>query len=782
MYRKLMKNELIKNPGNNLILMLLMTISVAIAVSVFLILSQLFASITGLYQVANPPHFLQMHKGEINQQSVDLFNSEYKDLEHAQTVKMIDVYGSDLLVEGGQSFSLSDCRLDISLVKQNESYDVLLDENRNVIELNPGEIGVPVILLDQFDIKKGDIIRLRYGEQEKKFVVTEFVYDGQMNSTLCSSTRFLISNEDFVLLDGTAGETEYLLEAYFTDKSMASDYQSAYEQSELMLPKNGQAVTYPIIFLLSAMTDIMTAILLSFGGIMITLVSLLALRYTVLAAMEEEVREIGTMKAIGIPGAGIVNLYLFKVRILMIAGCMFGYLLAICFSQLLMEHMKRTFGKQTMGAQSFFTGILIALLMYVVVLLFTRAVLRKIKRSSIKELLILEHGFGKEYRVKSHMHQSKVIPVNFLIGCSEVRKGYGIIVLLVFFSTVLIEIPGQVTSTLQNDRFVTSMGSPLTDVMLEVEQGSDADERKESVGQMLEAEQESGKIKACSVIKTVRLQAVDTNGELQGIHVDTGDLAGDGLSYLTGGYPEKENEMALSALNAEELGKQTGDTIAVKAGEELMEFRVKGTYQDVTSGGKTAKTPYNFSQEAAEKYTFLVDLNENVDVEAQLEVWQKQLGKGYVVEDMKMFIGQTLGGVIDQLKNVQWLLFLLGMLVTAVITSLYRKLRMIREAEQLALKKALGIPKNAVVIQELYQIMIAGFTGIVAGIIFTGVLGDRIISTAFSALGTGLSKIESTGMPLFQAVGIPAGLSVILIVVTLLSCQERLKGKTRING
>ncbi|MFX7844738.1 hypothetical protein ABTK14_21050, partial [Acinetobacter baumannii] len=78
-----------------------------------------------------------------------------------------------------------------------------------------------------------------------------------MNSTLCSSTRFLISEEDFEELFGEAGETEYLIEAYFEDSAMATDYQTAYEQSEKNLPKDGQAITYTLIFLLSAMTDIM---------------------------------------------------------------------------------------------------------------------------------------------------------------------------------------------------------------------------------------------------------------------------------------------------------------------------------------------------------------------------------------------------------------------------------------------------------------------------------------------------------------------------------------------
>ena len=229
MYRKLFLNDFRKNPWNNLILLLFMSLSVTLAVSVFLVSAQLVTSISNMYEKANPPHFLQMHKGELVQEEIDSFNKHYPEMKHWQTVQMIDIYGDELAVSqmDGSQFSLTECRLDISLVKQNTEYDVLLDENREPLQLQKGQIGVPAILLEQYPIQIGDVISFHSGDVNKEFTVADFVYDGQMNSTLCSSTRFLISDEDFDELMGNVGETEYLIEAYFTDSSMAADYQTA---------------------------------------------------------------------------------------------------------------------------------------------------------------------------------------------------------------------------------------------------------------------------------------------------------------------------------------------------------------------------------------------------------------------------------------------------------------------------------------------------------------------------------------------------------------------------
>ena len=253
MHIKILINDFRKKTWKNGILFLFMCLSVTIAASVVLMISQLFTSITTMYETAKPPHFLQMHRGPIEQGDIDRFNENFQGVTYWQTFPMITLYGEDILhVDDGSTESFSECRLDISFVKQNNEYDVLLDEKQMPIRLNHGEVGVPVIVLEQYDISIGDEIVIRCNGVERTFEVVMFVHDGMMNSTMCSSTRFLISDDDFDSLLGKIGETEYMIETYFTDESLAAVYQTAYEQSDMNLPKNGQAITYTIIFLLSA--------------------------------------------------------------------------------------------------------------------------------------------------------------------------------------------------------------------------------------------------------------------------------------------------------------------------------------------------------------------------------------------------------------------------------------------------------------------------------------------------------------------------------------------------
>ncbi len=457
MYTKLLINDFKKKPWKNLILFLFMCLSVMVTVSVTLMLSQLFSSIHTMYETANPPHFLQMHKGEIPMDALDEFNEAYPGILHTQTASMIDLYGNELAITGdGRSFTLSECRLDIGFVKQNEAYDVLLDENRKPLELKSGEIGVPVILLDEYDIRIGDRLSVCADGTTRDFIVSAYVHDGMMNSTMCSSTRFQINEQDFEELLGRIGETEYLIEAWFADSSAASAYQTAYEQDERNLPKNGQAITFQIIFLLSALTDLMTAMIFVIAGILMLVIAVVSLRYVILAELADDTMQIGTMKAIGIPESSIKELYLGKIRLLMLPASVIGALLSFCTLPILTKHISRTFGSQSLSIKQFLFAFLSVLAVYGLILLFTRRILRQIQKAGITDLLVRGEWFWKKTKTKDGLRKFKILPTDLLMGLHEARNGYGIIFTLLLIASLLLLLPLRTVQTMRQEDFVTA--------------------------------------------------------------------------------------------------------------------------------------------------------------------------------------------------------------------------------------------------------------------------------------------------------------------------------------
>ena len=769
---KLLINDFRKRAWKNIILFVFMCLSVTIAASVVLMLSQLFSSITSMYETAKPPHFLQMHMGTIEQIDIDEFNESFEGITYWQSVPMITLYGDNIIVIGDdKSYTLSDCRLDISFVKQNDEYDVLLDEKRRPLNLLDGEIGVPIIVLDQYDISLGDKITLSANGIEKQFTVVTYIYDGMMNSTTCSSTRFLISDTDFDSLFGNIGETEYLIETYFTDSSRASAYQTAYEQSDKELPKNGQAITYTVIFLLSALTDILTAMVFVLAGMMLVIVVVMCLRYVILAEMEDDVVEIGTMKSIGIPNKEIENLYLAKIRILMSVACVVGFLLALLLLPRFTSHISRFFGEQPLEIQNLLLAIISVAVIYCIILLFAKKILKQIRTKTIVDLLILDDGFNKKVKVKSGLYKSRKLSTNALIGMQEVRNGYAIVFVLMLIITFLVMVPIRSLQTMQAEDFVTYMGSPICDLLVEVMQGEELEKRNEELSNVLSEEIENGHIQNAALLRRVRLQAFNNADELVGVHVDTGSSAGKGIVYISGTNPSVENHIALSYLLADELGKEVGDKVNIISDHQTYCMEVCGIYQDVTSGGKTAKAIYDFEGELSEKYTYQLELSNDVSAEVFSNSLKSELGSGYSIKSMDSFLEQTLGGVTVRFSQAVYLIIIIGMIITIFIVLLYMELRLARTMHALVEKIAMGIPIKAICIQELYPMLLLGGTGVILGVILTEVLGETVVSALFSLLGLGITSISFSDITI-SCIWVPVSLVIILVVINLGVCLK----------
>lgn len=478
------------------------------------------------------------------------------------------------------------------------------------------------------------------------------------------------------------------------------------------------------------------------------------------------------MKAMGISKEGIRGLYLGKIRVLTAAGCVLGLMLGKFGASMLTGHISRTFGSQPFGAAGRSLSALAAALVYGIVMLFSGKILGRLGRVTVTDLLVTEKGFGRKAKVKDGLRRSKSVPVNLLLGLHEVRHGYGIIFGLLLLVSLLITVPLRTVQTMEDDAFVTYMGSSVCDLLLEVEQGEDVEQRNQTAESFLRTAAQQGIVERMDVFRRVRLQAVrEEDGKVVGMHIDTGRNAGVGLTYLDGGRPKTERQIALSYLMAEELDKAVGSTLEMIAGGEVRSFTVSGIYQDVTSGGRTAKTVCPFFDEAAEKYSYEITLSVSAPNGFAADL-RGQLGGGYSVENMEEFLGQTLGGVTAQIRRAGIAVLLIGICLTALITALFLKLRLAREASALAAKRAMGIPFVAMRKQELYPVLMAGGLGVVCGAAIAEVFGDRLISGLFGLLGMGLKKIVFVRVQMWQYLVIPAILLAMLWLVTVGICAQ----------
>ncbi|MGM0904757.1 MAG: FtsX-like permease family protein [Bacillota bacterium] len=762
----LVKNDLLRNKVINLALLLFMMFSAGLTVLSVVTAVSTFTSISELYKTAQPPHFVQMHKGEINQEEIDLFMSDYEGITSWQTTTMIDVYGESFTVVGKEStYNLSDSRLDIGLVKQNSSKDLLLNSEHKKLTIHEGEIGIPVLLKETYGMEIGDHVILTSNDITKEFVIKEFILDSMMNSTMASSTRILVSDEDFYLLEGQVGENEYLIEAYLANSKDSSDFQTAYEN--VGLPQNGQAITYTIIFILSALTDIVTVFVLLLVSILLIIVSIICVKFTIMAALEEDIREIGTMKAIGLPFADIRDLYLHKYRALALAGVIAGSILAFLISDVFTRHISSTFGNTRMSPLAWILAFVVGYLVFLLITYYCKKILNKLKKITVVDTLVSGKGLEKNTGgIKDGLHKSKKLPVNWLMGIREAFykfKNWMIVFAVVLMAVLMILIPVNLLTTFEAPEFITYMGSSLEDILIEVENGEHLETNYGNVVQVLENDKG---IKNYYEYRRVLVLTADAEEEPMNLHIDSGDKSGDELQYLSGKAPEAGNELAISFLNADKIGKNTGETMVLFFDDKEQEFVISGIYQDVTSGGYTAKSKFDFPGLPAEKYSFSVDLQDQAEVEKKADEWSEILRAGITVDPMEEFINQTLGGVAKQLRTIVFIIVIIGAGLAMLMTVLFLKLRLAKDLSEIAVLKAIGFSEHDITQQYIIKIGCVSITGIFAGIILTDVLGEKMINAALSIAGLGVKKVELIANPVTENIICPLFLLIFILSVT----------------
>lgn len=768
----IVKNDLKRNKVINLALLLFMTFSACLAAVSVIMAVQTLTSISELYESAQPPHFIQMHKGDINQEEIDKFMSEYESVTYWQTVTMINVYGESLSVINNEDeiYNLSESRIDIGLVKQNETKDLLLNSKHEKVNLNKNEVGIPVLLKEMYGMEIGDILVVTDNDISKEFVIKEFILDSQMNSPMVSSTRILLSDEDFDEISGRVGEFEYLIEAYFADTDEASSFQTAYENAGL--PQSGQAVTYTMIFMLSALTDMVIVFVMLLVSILLVIVSFVCVKFTIMAALEEDISEIGTMKAIGLKFVDIRNLYLSKYRLLALISVVVGYILALFFSNIFTEHITATFGEMGMSPLAIILSLVAVFLVFLLINFKCKRILKKIKRITVVDALVSGKGFEKSKgSIKDGLHKSKKLSINLALGTREVFYKFSnwvVVFVIVLIAVLMILIPVNLMNTFESPEFITYMGSSLEDILIEVDNGYRLETGYSKVKQVLENEQE---IQNYYEYKKVRVQTIDSDGELANLHIDSGINSGNELQYLSGNAPQGEKEIAISYLNANEIGKETGDTIVLIFNDKEHDFIISGIYQDVTSGGYTAKSKYDFSGIAAEKYSFSINLVDNVEVEKKADEWSETIGAGVKVLPMKEFINQTLGGVVRQLRTMVLAITIIGLGIAALITVLFLKLRIAKDLSEIAVLKAIGFSVYDIKKQYLIKIGSVSLTGILTGILLTNVLGEKIVNAVLSISSLGINKVELISNPIIEYIMFPLLLMTLILVVTWIATE-----------
>lgn len=730
MYKRIIRNDILKSK----LITVTTTIFVAVAAALVALSAILVVNLSGaidtLMKQAKTPHFMQMHSGDIDTVRLADFAEQNSRVDEFQVSEFLNVDGAKIVINGN---SLADNIQDNGFSTQSEKFDFLLDLDGNVINVSDGEIYVPVGYMKDGTANVGDKVVV----DGKKFTVAGFLRDSQMNSLLASSKRFLVSENDYAAIKGV-GSTEYLIEFRLRDLSEISAFETAYASAGL--EANGPTITYPLFKMLNAISDGLMIAVIFLVSVLVVAIAFMCIRFTLLAKIEDDYREIGVMKAIGLRASDIKKIYLAKYAVIAATGCILGFVLSIVFRSMLLENIRLYMGESENSSLSYLFGIIGILLVFFAIITFVNIVLRRFRKISATEAIRFGTSQEKTVGVKHFtLSGNRLFNTNIFLGIKDVlarKKLYATMLVVLMISAFIIIVPQNLYNTISSKSFTTYMGIGNSDMRIDIQQTDNMSKKAEEIIKTMSSDSAISKY-AVLTTKTFNIRLED--GTKERLKIELGNHSIFPVDYSDGAAPDSEDEIALSVMNADELNKKVGDIITLVNEGEERNLVVTGIYSDITNGGKTAKAVFTDNSTDIMWYVICAKISDQSLIGGKVLEYTDRFNYAKI-SDIDEFIAQTYGSTISSVGKASNASIVVALMLTVLVTLLFMKMLIAKDRYSIAVMKSLGFTNSDITIQYVSRSVFVLIVGIVFGTLLANSLGEVLASAVISSFGAASFK------------------------------------------
>lgn len=749
---KLVKNDLRHQPLQTFNIAFFIFLAVTFLATASQLTVHLTNSINQLVTSAKTPHILQMHTGDLNRNRLEEFVEKHQEISDYQVLNFLNIDNAELSING---HSLKDSVYDNGFSVQSPRFDFLQDLDGQLIEAEPGQVYVPIFYYISKQMKLGD--RLTIGDRALE--VVGFVRDSQMNSSLSVSRRFVISQEDYDVLE-QMGSVEYLIEFRLHDLADSSKIETAYNQAGLEAD-GPPLLTYTLFQLINAFSDGMTILALIVISLLIILIALFSIRLTLLAKLEEDYRELSILKAIGIPLRNIQRLFLSKYLVVAGLASSLGFLASFGVKQPLLVNMKIFFGESQATIWTYLLALAISLLVFSIIAFSMGRLAKQLKYLSlnpdqIHEREVLSPRFG------SLPHILQLV----LADLWARKKIYTTMLSVFVLSLFVVLLPMSIYSTISHPSFINYLGLGNYDIRVDLSQISGKEKEVEQLISELETDPLIQKI---SVYRSYMLDYKTETGNKQKLWVDTGNQKDFSIKYIKGHAPTTDDQISLSKLRADDMEKKVGDQIPMLINGQEKNITISGIYSDLTNGGKTAKASFPVEHQEAVWIIIPITLKTETSSQDFIKAYQDRYTFAKF-SDIESYRNQIFGSTIQMVSTISWWAFAGAIFLVLLITSLFIRMLFIKDLSQIALLKAIGFSNKQIQLQYVITSSLILILSLVIGNFFALTVGDSLASLLLSTIGiAGVTFIHN---PLLTLLLIPLSILTASLLATRVAISD----------
>lgn len=758
MWTRILIGDFKRSVPLSITLTLLIAVAATLVISGTAMTSQTFSAVSAMWNKAQPPDLMQMHAGPLDEQEIYDWAHSQENIDDVQIVRTLPIPPDGLWLAGT---SQSESVLEPALVTPSEKFDYLLTENGERVHPKEGEVILPVHYSAVGAADVGDDMLVKIAGEEKRLRIAGFARDMQMNPSMVTSKRLVVHPKDFDYFAEKGLESEYLIEFMVADGATISAVQDAYTQAKL--PAQGVAIDAAVLKLMNALTTLITAVLALCIALLLVTIAVLALRFAFITSIVNDIKHIGTLKAIGAPGKAIKRMYIMKYLVLAVIGTLIGAVAAVGLTRLAMKPVLLYLGKPPHSFATLAPPIVAALVVPLIVALFCWLLLRRLDKVSPSEVLSGSGGGSRTRNRRFRLSNSKLLPANIWLGLTAAtEKSHTLLVAVIAVATFLLVFPVSLLATFNNPNFSTYLGIGKSDIRVDLRTGSETD-----FSQLVAELQADDDIAESAALVTNRLQVQGPEG-WEYVVVERGDHSIFPLNYTSGTAPDEDTEIAVSVNQAQALEATVGQGIQITDGSQNRSVRISGIYQDITNGGRTAKATFDTNAPALWQVMY-VTVKPGVDAAAKTEALSEKFPTA-TITDVADYTRQTLGATTGQIAIVVALSAAAALGLVFLMTVLFLILVFAQERSQINTLHMIGASRKTIMGQYLARFITVGIIGIGIGVAIAAFGGTKLLSLALGLLGA--PGVHLLPNPAISYLLLPALVLGVMVIATLIAAKK----------
>lgn len=697
-------------------------------------------------------------------QSVFQEMDSYSQIEEIEAMKFAAVFQNTTIGEKSQSI---DCLLLNADQPEEISTLKIIDQGETKL---PNSIILPYYVKVAKGYRTGDELKISNGSKERTYIIYGFAED-VMYATPSNVTCYkaYIFDEEFSQLMEKVEYIPHLLIKIKLDESI-----DVALYSDLFIKKlnNINSAAMADITIMdydtmkvgvSVFLIIIMSVFIAFSAIII-LIALAVMRFAIVTQIEGNIKNIGSMEALGYTGKELVKSTVLQYTLLAILGTILGVTIGTFSSRLMTNLISSSIGMSwnpSINPIAIVINLAIILTLVIVITLLAASKLKRITPIMALRSGIETHNFKKNYFT---FHKSP-FNVHTSIGLKALMQNMNqniiilIIVILMSFVSVF-SYTINYNFNIDDTASLRLIGIEKSHILVSYS-GEESIKLFDEIAGMKQ------------VKKTARLMAINmtvSNRELESMPLvkicnDYNLL--DIYTIVEGRNPIHDNEISLTGLIMERLNVKIGDTIFLGDYDNKKEFIIVGENQQITNLGRGAciteegmkRIKPDFSPSGL--YLYLEGSEQIPEVMKELEEKYKDYPLEVLnLEDNFDTIMESFNMAIISLC-IACIVITLG--IIALILYLLIKIKLLKEKLRIGIAKALGYTTKQIILQLIISFCPVCILGAFIGTILAMFLINPTFALLLSVAG--IRNSHFTINPVLTML-IFLGISVFSIIIT----------------